>query len=29
MLLGLNNVQTIGNLGGAPEMKYMNNNDMS
>jgi single-strand DNA-binding protein len=26
-LLGLNNVQIIGNLGGAPEMKYVNNND--
>jgi single-strand DNA-binding protein len=26
-MLGLNNVQIIGNLGGAPEMKYVNNND--
>ena len=27
MLLGLNNVQIIGNLGGTPEMKYLNNSD--
>jgi hypothetical protein len=27
MLLGLNNVQIIGNLGGPPEMKDVNNND--
>ena len=26
-MLGLNNVQIIGNLGGPPEMKYLNNND--
>lgn len=26
-MLGLNNVQIIGNLGGAPEMKYLNNSD--
>ena len=26
-MLGLNNVQIIGNLGGTPEMKYVNNND--
>ena len=26
-MLGLNNVQIIGNLGGAPDMKYINNND--
>ena len=26
-MLGLNNVQIIGNLGGAPEMKYVNNDD--
>jgi single-strand DNA-binding protein len=26
-MLGLNNVQIIGNLGGSPEMKYVNNND--
>ena len=26
-MLGLNNVQIIGNLGGAPEMKFLNNND--
>ena len=26
-MLGLNNVQIIGNLGAAPEMKYVNNND--
>ena len=26
-MLGLNNVQIIGNLGGTPEMKYFNNND--
>ena len=26
-MLGLNNVQIIGNLGGAPDMKYVNNND--
>ena len=26
-MLGLNNVQIIGNLGGAPELKYGNNND--
>jgi single-strand DNA-binding protein len=26
-MLGLNNVQIIGNLGGTPEMKYLNNND--
>src|SRR5262249_7750724 len=26
-MLGLNNMQIIGNLGGAPEMKYVNNND--
>ena len=26
-MLGLNNVQIIGNLGGAPEMKFVNNND--
>ena len=25
-MLGLNNVQIIGNLGGAPDMKYVNNN---
>jgi len=25
--LGLNNVQIIGNLGGTPEMKYLNNSD--
>jgi single-stranded DNA-binding protein len=24
LLLGLNNVQIIGNLGGTPEMKYLN-----
>jgi len=27
MLLGLNNVQIIGNLGGTPEMKILNDND--
>jgi single-strand DNA-binding protein len=26
-MLGLNNVQIIGNLGGTPEMKYLNNSD--
>ena len=26
-MLGLNNVQIIGNLGGTPEMKYINNDD--
>src|ERR1700722_9049523 len=26
-MLGLNNVQIIGNLGGTPEMKFLNNND--
>ena len=26
-MLGLNNVQIIGNLGGSPEMKYVNNSD--
>ena len=26
-MLGLNNVQIIGNLGGTPEMKYLNNDD--
>ena len=26
-MLGLNNVQIIGNLGGTPEMKYINNED--
>ena len=26
-MLGLNNVQIIGNLGGTPEMKFVNNND--
>lgn len=26
-MLGLNNVQIIGNLGGTPEMKYVNNSD--
>lgn len=26
-MLGLNNVQIIGNLGGTPEMKYLNNRD--
>jgi hypothetical protein len=26
-MLGLNNVQIIGNLGAAREMKYVNNND--
>ena len=26
-MLGLNNVQIIGNLGGTPEMKYLNNTD--
>ena len=26
-MLGLNNVQIIGNLGALPEMKYVNNND--
>ena len=26
-MLGLNNVQIIGNLGGIPEMKYLNNSD--
>src|SRR5215472_7702832 len=26
-MLGLNNVQIIGNLGGAPDLKYVNNND--
>ena len=26
-MLGLNNVQIIGNLGALPEMKYLNNND--
>ena len=25
-MLGLNNVQIIGNLGGTPEMKFLNNN---
>jgi len=27
MVPGLNNVQIIGNLGGTPEMKYLNNSD--
>ena len=26
-MLGLNNVQIIGNLGGTPEMKFLNNNN--
>ena len=26
-MLGLNNVQIIGNLGGTPEMKFLNSND--
>ena len=26
-MLGLNNVQIIGNLGGSPEMRYVNNSD--
>ena len=26
-MLGLNNIQIIGNLGGAPEMKFVNNSD--
>lgn len=26
-MLGLNNVQIIGNLGGTPEIKYLNNTD--
>ena len=26
-MLGLNNVQIIGNLGGTPEMKYLDNSD--
>ena len=26
-MLGLNNVQIIGNLGGTTEMKYLNNSD--
>lgn len=26
-MLGLNNIHIIGNLGGTPEMKYLNNND--
>ena len=26
-MLGLNNVQIIGNLGGTPEMRYLNNSD--
>jgi len=26
-MLGLNNVQIIGNLGGSPEMKYVNSSD--
>lgn len=26
-MLGLNNVQIMGNLGGTPEMKYLNNSD--